>query len=221
MNSTASNKNERGTALVEFTIGALVFMIATFSVIEVARMLWTHNALTDATRRAARYAVINASEDEEAVKNVAVYGNAEGTGSKLVNDLDTTQIDVSYETSSITGVFGYPDGKVTVQITGYEFNLVIPIAGVTVTMPDYRTTLTAESAGQPVDDITTGPTPNPTPTPLPTPGPTPNPTPNPTPAPTPQPTPTPAPTPAPSPTPRPTPTPCPCGKKPSGVCKKC
>lgn len=232
-----SNKRERGAALVEFTIGAFVFLTATFGVLEFSRLLWTHNALSDAARRGARHAVTNRVADAEAVKNMAVYGNPEGTGAAMVNGLDTTKVDVEYVNSTVTGVFGYPDGEVTVSITDFEFQFVVPIFGLTMTMPDYRTTLTAESAGTIPADITPTPTPAPSPTPgpsatpTPTPGPTATPTPGPTGTPTPPPptpTPTPKPTPpppTPTPTPVPTPTPAPAcrrGEKPSQtgcVCK--
>ncbi|MBA3240916.1 MAG: pilus assembly protein, partial [Acidobacteria bacterium] len=182
--------NERGAALVEFTIGALVFLTATFGVLEFSRLLWTHNALSDAARRAARYAVNHPSAELAAVKNIAIYGNIEGTGTTLVNNLDAAEVDVEYTNSSITGVFGYPDGSVSVTITNYQFQFVVPLFSTTLSMPDYRTTLTAESAGMIPPDI--GPSTTPTPTPTPTVTPTPVPTATPTPAPTP--TPTPAPT---------------------------
>ena len=54
-------KGERGSTLVEFTIGALVFLTAIFGVLEFSRLLFTHNALSDSVRRAARYAVSHAS----------------------------------------------------------------------------------------------------------------------------------------------------------------
>jgi len=43
--------------------------------------------------------------------------------------------------------FGLNDGTVSVSITGYQFQFVVPIIGTTITMPSYTTTLTAESAG--------------------------------------------------------------------------
>jgi Flp pilus assembly protein TadG len=234
---TRHGRGERGSALVEFTIGAFVFLTATFGVLESSRLLWTHNALSDAARRAARYAVNHASADETTVKNVAVYGNPEGTGSSLVNGLTTDKVGVQYITSPVTGVFGYPGGSVTVSVTNYQFRFVVPMLGTTITMPDYHTTLTAENAGTIPPDIGPSPTPVPSPTPTPAPTPTPTPTPAPTVTPTPAPTatPTPAPTatptpaPTPTPTPRPTPTPtpppppaCSKGEKPSVtgcVCK--
>ena len=125
---TSQRRSERGAALVEFTLGAVVFLTAIFGVIEVSRLLWVHNALSDATRRAARYAVINASADVASVKNVAIYGNPEGTGKKLIGELEAADIDVEYRVSPVTGVFGYPGGEVTVSVTDFEFNLNVPLS---------------------------------------------------------------------------------------------
>lgn len=133
--------NERGSTLVEFAIGVTVFLMALFAVLEFGRALWTHNALTDAARRGARYAALHTAADVAKVQNVVVYGNESGTGQPLVNNLTTAQIDVAYND------FGLNDGTVTVSITEYEFEFVIPVLGTTITMPDYKTTLTAESAG--------------------------------------------------------------------------
>ncbi len=57
MRLKTKRSGERGAALVEFAIAALVFLTAVFAVIEFGRLLWVHNALTDAARRGARYAV--------------------------------------------------------------------------------------------------------------------------------------------------------------------
>lgn len=139
-------RGERGAALLEFTIGAVVFMTAVFAVLEFGRLLWTHNALTDAARRGARYAVNHEASpgQTEKARKVAVYGtDAPGEGARpLVNELTTTHVKVSHSSS-----YGVGQGSVTVTIEGYEFNFVIPIIGRTVKMPTYRTTLTGENAG--------------------------------------------------------------------------
>src|SRR2546423_187892 len=204
-------KGERGSTLVEFTIGALVFLTAIFGVLEFSRLLFTHNALSDSVRRAARYAVSHASADEASVKNIAVYGNAEGTGQPVATNLTTSNVSIAYTPSSVTGVFGYPDGSVSVSITGYQFQFVLPLLSSTSsTIPDYPTALTAESAAIIPPNIFPSPTPPTTPTPAPTPAPTPTATPTPTTTPTPTPTATPTPVPPPPPpTPTPTPTPTP------------
>lgn len=133
--------NERGSTLVEFAIGATVFLTAMFAVLEFGRALWVHNALTDAARRGARYATLNTQASADQVRNVVVYGNEGGTGNPMLNNLSTANVDVEYNG------FALNDGTVTVSITDYQFQFVIPIVGTTITMPNYSTTLTAECAG--------------------------------------------------------------------------
>lgn len=137
----SSRKKERGSTLVEFAIGVTVFVTALFAVLEFGRALWVHNALTDAARRGARYAVLHSSGDTAQVKNVVVYGNPAGSGQPMLNNLTTANVNVSYNG------FGLNDGTVSVSITNYQFRFVIPIVGTTITMPSYTTTLTGESAG--------------------------------------------------------------------------
>ncbi len=134
-------KSERGSTLVEFSIGATVFLMAMFSVIEFGRGLWVHNALADAARRGARYAVINKASDVAAVKNIVVYGDAAGGTKPLVDNLTTSNVNVSYSG------FGLSEGTATVSITNYKFNFVVPIVKTSISMPNYSTTLTSESAG--------------------------------------------------------------------------
>lgn len=134
-------KNERGSTLVEFAIGATVFFTAMFAVIEFGRALWTHNALADAARRGARYAVNHATTDSLAVKNVVVYGNPAGGSLPLVDNLTTANVQVQYAD------FGLGKGTVSVQIVNYKFQMVIPLIGGTINMPAYNTTLTGENVG--------------------------------------------------------------------------
>ena len=133
--------NERGSTLVEFAIGVTVFVTAMFAVLEFGRALWVHNALSDAARRGARYAVLHSAGSDAAIKNIVVYGNDAGTGQPMLNNLTTGNVNVTYSN------FGLNDGTVSVSITGYQFQFVIPILGTTITMPSYTTTLGGESAG--------------------------------------------------------------------------
>ncbi|HKP11931.1 MAG TPA: TadE family protein [Blastocatellia bacterium] len=135
------NGNERGTTLLEFAIGASVFCVAMFGVMEYGRVMWTHNALGDAARRGARYAVNHAPGDVASVKNVVVYGAPEGGDKPVVANLTPANVQVQYSN------FGLNAGTVSVSITGYQFQFVIPIVGTTINMPNYNTTLTGENAG--------------------------------------------------------------------------
>lgn len=142
MRRTKTNKGrERGSTLVEFAICATVFLTVMFGVIEFGRGLWVHNALSDAARRGARYAVVHSTADAAAVKNVVVYGNAAGGTNPLVSNLTTANVNVSYSG------FGLSGGTATVSITSYEFEFIIPIVSTSIQMPSYSTTLTGESAG--------------------------------------------------------------------------
>jgi Flp pilus assembly protein TadG len=133
--------NERGSTLLEFAIGVTVFVTAMFGVLEFGRALWVHNALADAARRGARYAVLHSNADVTQVKNVVVYGDPAGGSQPMLNNLTTNNVNVTYSG------FGLNQGTVSVSITNYQFQFVVPIIGTTITMPSYSTTLTGESAG--------------------------------------------------------------------------
>jgi Flp pilus assembly protein TadG len=139
--------NERGSTLVEYSIAATVFLTAMFGVIEFSRALWVHNALSDAARRGARYAVLHSANDVEEVKNVVVYGDPAGGTKTTVPNLSTANVTVSYSG------FALNKGTVSVSVTNYQFQFVIPLVGTTITMPSYTTTLTGESVGFIPDDM--------------------------------------------------------------------
>src|SRR5947209_20612528 len=104
-------RSERGSTLLEFAIGATVFLSVMFGVLEFGRAVWVHNALTDAARRGARYAVIHNSADAASVKNVVVYGDPAGGSQPLVNNLTTSNVTVTYSN------FGLETGTVSVSVT--------------------------------------------------------------------------------------------------------
>lgn len=135
------HSSERGTTLVEFAIALMVFLTAMFAVIEFGRCLWVHNALTDAARRGARYAVLHSSADVDSVKNVVVYGDPAGGGQSVVPNLTTANVNVSYSSIAVN------KGTATVSITGYQFQFIVPIIGTSINMPSYSTTLPGESVG--------------------------------------------------------------------------
>jgi len=152
---SSAKQKQRGASLVEFSIGATLFLTALFAVVEFGRVLWTHNALCDAARRGARYAinqpassppgVVTSGTDVgpsiTAIKNVVVYGNPAGGTVPVVKNLAPANVSVTYQQ------FGLGEGTVAVSIQSYQFQFVVPIVGTTITMPSYQTTLTAESAG--------------------------------------------------------------------------
>ena len=143
MYSKSTDRGERGAALVEFAIAALVFTTALFAVIEFGRLLWVHNALTDAARRGARYAVNHTAADVSDAQRMAVYGTTDDGASPMVTGLTTDKVKVVYSPGYNVG-----EGTATVSIQNYEFKFVVPLVGTTIQMPAYTSTLTAESAGK-------------------------------------------------------------------------
>ena len=141
------DSGERGTTMVELAIALTVFLTAMFAVIEFGRALWVHNALTDAARRGARYAVMHKAVDIDDVKNVVVYGDPAGGTQATVPNLTTDNVTVTYSN------FELNHGTATVTITNYQFQFVVPLLGSTITMPSYSTTLPGESVGLIPDDI--------------------------------------------------------------------
>jgi Flp pilus assembly protein TadG len=133
-------KTERGASLLEFAIAATVFLTVLFAVVEFGRALWVHNALTDAARRGARYAVLHKSTDIDDVKKIVVYGDLTETTPMLEN-LTTANVTVTYN------AFNLDSGTASVSIHDYQFQLILPLLVSSISMPNYTTTLTGESVG--------------------------------------------------------------------------
>ena len=137
-------QDEKGSTLVEYAIGASVFLMAVFAVLEFGRVLWAHNALTDAARQGARYAVLHmpGGAEDTNIKNLVVYGKTTGGTKPIVPGLTTSMVQISRSSD-----FSVNAGTATVKITGYQFQFVLPFLPNSINMPEYSTTLTGESAG--------------------------------------------------------------------------
>ena len=139
-NQKHNDRQEEGASLLEFAIAATVFLTVMFAVIEFGRALWLHNALTDAARRGARYAVLHKAADIDDVKKIVVYGDLTET-TPLVENLSTNNVTVAYNGFNLDG------GTVSVSVHDYDFQLILPLLVSSIHMPNYTTTLTGESAG--------------------------------------------------------------------------
>jgi Flp pilus assembly protein TadG len=149
--SPNTRDKERGGTLIEFAIVASVFFMMLVGIVAAGNLYYTHNALVEATRRGARYAVLNPSGGAAAVQNVVIYGtdSPPSGATPLVYNLQPANVSVCY--SGAVGcpgqAFGVAAGSVTVTIQSYSFPFVLPTSTTSITMPAYRTTLMGESAG--------------------------------------------------------------------------
>ena len=143
MSHKTKPEGERGSAIIEFTVVAVAFFMMLVGIVSAGNLFYTHNALVEATRRGARYAVVHPTGSTTAVKNVVVYGTdspAPGATS-LIYNLQPSNVTVTYSSLNVAS------GTVSVSIDNYSFPFVLPTQTTSITMPPYRTTLSGECAG--------------------------------------------------------------------------
>ena len=125
-----AKKKQRGAETLEFVVIFGMFMALVITVFEFARALYTWNALTEATRRGARIAVVcpvpKDGDYSAVIKNAAIfdntYTNTKVNKSPILNGLNPDHIDIRYI-------------KVTVDATGNE---IITTADATTVAKDIK-----------------------------------------------------------------------------------
>lgn len=137
-----NRQGQRGLSLVEFAFTGLVLMTTIIATFDFSRLLWAHNALNDAVRKGAEYAVSHTvtSATTTEIKNLVVYGNKAGGTKPVAYGLTTSMVDVAYNGLALGA------GTATVKVVGYEFRFA-SLIGLRVSMPTYRATLTGETVG--------------------------------------------------------------------------
>lgn len=97
---------ERGVAMVEFTIIVPLILLLILGVTEVGRAIICYNALTkaleDGARHAAAYGMLGTTGSvyidaalASEIRNLVVYGDAQGGTAPLIQGLQTSQINIS------------------------------------------------------------------------------------------------------------------------------
>jgi len=144
---------QKGAETVEFAMIALLFFAILFAIIEFSRALFVWNALTEATRRGARMAVI-CPVGSGVPKQVAIFGDKAGslTTSPIIIGLTPDMVTVSYFYINPAGVKTATVDPTLIKFTevkiaGYTHTLLIPLWGRSVPAPEFKTTLNSESLG--------------------------------------------------------------------------
>lgn len=138
-----------GVAAVEFAIVGMLALVLLIGVFEIARAIFTFNALEESTRRAARVAVV-CPIDDPAIAATALFTN--NGGARIVSGLTPDNIAVEY-LNGAGNVLGDPDGSydqirsVRVRIDNFDHRLLIPLLSTSIRMPGFETTLPRESLG--------------------------------------------------------------------------
>jgi hypothetical protein len=103
--------------MVEASLVLTLALVIIVAILEMGMALATYQAMTENCRRAVRYAVVHPYEEAK-IKNVAVYGNPDGTGSAMFG-LQTENVAVRLEAlDSVNSVV-----RVTLLRPSYEFML--------------------------------------------------------------------------------------------------
>ena len=145
-----SKPSESGISTIEFAMTASFFLMMIVAIVSGAHLFFTHNALVESTRRGARFAALQArpgtgacannSTTVDPVKNMVVYGTPTAGTTRLVTNLQPSNVTVCYSPD-----YGVGQGTVSVKIEGYSYTFAV--GSVALSMPAYQTTVVGESAG--------------------------------------------------------------------------
>lgn len=126
---------QRGATAVEFALVFLIFATYALGILDFARMLFTWNAATEATRAGARFAVVC---DDTLQKPVVIAKMRQMVPE--IRDISLTWDPAGCSNLTCEGV--------TVRITDLKFKWISPILGAvtpTITMPTFQTYLPREN----------------------------------------------------------------------------
>jgi Flp pilus assembly protein TadG len=126
-------KKERGSAILEFAVGASTFVFFFTGVFQFGYTFYAYSKLENATRAGARYAAMSVYRNDtptvnsspsstlvDEVRNVTVYGDPAGSGGgtrdAVVNGLTTSNVNVSVSFANSV------PATVSVSISGLRVN---------------------------------------------------------------------------------------------------
>lgn len=151
LNKALNYSKQRGVYSVEFAIVGGLFFILLFAVLEVGRLFFVWNVLTEASRRGARLATVcyfdtAAKSSYEPMRQAAMFDNT-----ALASGLTWSNLKISYlrvDGSVVVAADDLNDIElVRAEIVNYQHQLIIPGLFLTLNSPNFATTLPRESLG--------------------------------------------------------------------------
>ncbi len=107
------SSRQSGAATVEFAIIAVVFFVIWLGIMELGRMMYIWNTAQEITRRAARMAVVNWMDQQDAVQRTAVFqpGSSGTVYVPAGGEISNAQIEIAYlQADAVTPVSPAPSG---------------------------------------------------------------------------------------------------------------
>lgn len=133
INKRAMVSRQRGAAMIEFGLIALIFFSFLIGIMEMGRVLFTYNSAAEATRYGARVAVVCDPGSQTLVLNKM---------RQIMPGLQAANVNLAYSPGGCTI---NTCQRVTVAIQNFQVRTIIPIVGLTFTLPSFSTTLPRES----------------------------------------------------------------------------
>lgn len=119
-------RHQRGVAVVEFALVLPMLLVLTFITTEFGRAMYQYNTIAKSVRDAARYLSIQLPNTKiNEARNLIVYGKTAVTDADppLALGLATSQVPTpTWQNAGSDPVIT----TVTVQVTGYTFNSMVP-----------------------------------------------------------------------------------------------
>ncbi|MGY2491440.1 TadE/TadG family type IV pilus assembly protein [Cupriavidus sp. CP313] len=137
------NRRQRGATAVEFAIAAVLFFGLLLGILEFGRVLFTWNAVAEATRWGARQAVVCGRGSPSVLNRMQEILPSLKSANVSVNWYDANGLSASCDSASCTGV--------AVSVTGLAVSPVSPAAWVgfsSLAVPGFLTYLPREIMGQ-------------------------------------------------------------------------
>lgn len=137
------NRRERGMAAVEFALVAVLFFSLLLGILEFGRVLYTWNAVAEATRWGARQAVVCGRGSSSVLSRMQQILPTLTSNNVTVNWYDSNGISASCDSTSCTGV--------SVSVAGLSISPVSPASWVgfnNLAVPGFLTYLPREIMGQ-------------------------------------------------------------------------
>lgn len=122
----SGRSQERGQSLLEFAMVLPVLLLLALGTIEFGRAYYHYNTLSKAVRQGARYMSMHAytAAERTNAQRMAIYGNADGTGSPCLPGLTTSNIVITPRNGGTA--LATPPEWVKVSVTGYTFQSMFP-----------------------------------------------------------------------------------------------
>lgn len=145
MNRATPKQRQRGITTVEFSLVGTVLFVVLFGLIEFGRLLFTWNVLDEATRRAARLAVVCpvTFAGQTFARQAGAFEGALLPGFTLDNISVTYWGEDGVTPATATENTYY----IRSSIVGYQHQMLIPFLDITLDALAFETTLPAESLG--------------------------------------------------------------------------